>query len=195
VRNIFKVLSVFSKVKHAWGLTETRFQLWVYTLRFYVHIKCSNLGLAVSGDTNLILRIKCKVYPRTGHEGPEGEKRYSSTLSLTSALGGGRWTTPRPGRFTPGKESVPIAQGAGRPSAPVWTGARNLAPTEIRCPDRPARSVSLYWLRYPGPQIYPYHPLKNINTKIQITNSKIGMNICRAQLYSGKRHIFTSYYS
>jgi hypothetical protein len=27
-----------------------------------------------------------KVHPRRGHEGPEGEKRYSSTLSLTLAL-------------------------------------------------------------------------------------------------------------
>jgi len=29
-----------------------------------------------------------KVYPRTGQEGPEGEERYSSILSLTSALDG-----------------------------------------------------------------------------------------------------------
>jgi hypothetical protein len=29
---------------------------------------------------------KDKVDPRTGHEGPEGEQRYSSTVSLTSAL-------------------------------------------------------------------------------------------------------------
>jgi len=44
----------------------------------------------------------------TGHEGPEGEQRYSSTLSLTSALDEGGWSTPRPGRFTPGKHPVPI---------------------------------------------------------------------------------------
>jgi hypothetical protein len=31
---------------------------------------------------------KGKFQPRAGHEGPEGEKRYSSTLSLTSALDG-----------------------------------------------------------------------------------------------------------
>ena len=31
---------------------------------------------------------KGKVHPGTGHEGPEGEGRYSSTLSLTSALDG-----------------------------------------------------------------------------------------------------------
>ena len=32
---------------------------------------------------------KGKVHPITCHEGPEGEQRYSSTLSLTSALDGG----------------------------------------------------------------------------------------------------------
>jgi hypothetical protein len=31
--------------------------------------------------------VEGKVYPRTGLEGPE-EKRYTSTLSLTSALNG-----------------------------------------------------------------------------------------------------------
>jgi len=45
---------------------------------------------------------------RTGHEGTEEEYRYSSTLSLTSALMGGGWPTQRPGRFTPGKDPVPI---------------------------------------------------------------------------------------
>ena len=47
---------------------------------------------------------KGKVLPRTGHEGPEREYRYSSTLYLTSALDEGWWSTPRPGRFTTGKE-------------------------------------------------------------------------------------------
>ena len=44
---------------------------------------------------------KGKVLPRTGHEGPEGEQMYSSTLPSTSALDGDGWSTPRPGRFTP----------------------------------------------------------------------------------------------
>ena len=33
--------------------------------------------------------VKGKGHPRIGHEGPEGECRYSSTLSLISALDGG----------------------------------------------------------------------------------------------------------
>jgi hypothetical protein len=41
-----------------------------------------------------------KVHPITGHEGPEGEQRYNSTLSLTLALDGGR--------FTLGTDPVPI---------------------------------------------------------------------------------------
>jgi hypothetical protein len=48
-----------------------------------------------------IIKVKGTVEPRTGHEGPQGEYRYSSTLSLTSALNGGGWSTPRPVRFTP----------------------------------------------------------------------------------------------
>jgi hypothetical protein len=37
---------------------------------------------------------KGKVQPRTGHEGSKGESRCNS-VSLTSALGGGGWLTPR----------------------------------------------------------------------------------------------------
>jgi len=51
---------------------------------------------------------KGKGHPRTGHERPEGEYRYSSTLSLTSALDGSGWLTPRSDCFTPGKDPVPI---------------------------------------------------------------------------------------
>jgi len=41
------------------------------------------------GETKYVLFIldgNNNIYPITGHEGPEEEKRYSSTLSLTSAL-------------------------------------------------------------------------------------------------------------
>ena len=57
-----------------------------------------------------------KVRPRTGHEGPEGEYRYSSILHLTSVLDAGGWSAPRPGRFTPGKETrYPLYRRLGRP--------------------------------------------------------------------------------
>jgi hypothetical protein len=57
-----------------------------------------------------------------------GQATKGCILSLTSALDGGGWSTPCPGRFTPGKEPVPIAQEARWASGTVWTGAENLAP-------------------------------------------------------------------
>jgi len=73
---------------------------------------------------------KGKAHPRTGHEGPDGE--YSSTLPLTSALDGDGWSTPRPGRFTPGKDPVFIVQEAWWAAGQVWTGAENFAPPPHR---------------------------------------------------------------
>jgi hypothetical protein len=48
------------------------------------------------------------------------------------------------------RDPVPIVQEAGWVRRPVWTGEEDLAPTEIRSPDRLARRKSLYRLRYPG---------------------------------------------
>ena len=65
---------------------------------------------------------KGKGHPGTGHEGPEGEQIYSSTLSLTLTLDGGGWSAPRPGRFTPGKDPVPIVQEARWATGPGLDG-------------------------------------------------------------------------
>ena len=53
---------------------------------------------------------------------------------------GGGWSTPRPVRFTLGKDPVPNVQETGWAPGPVWTGAENLASTGIRSPDRPVGS-------------------------------------------------------
>jgi hypothetical protein len=42
---------------------------------------------------------------------------------------GGGLSAPRPGRFTPGKDPVPVVQEAVWVAGPVWAGAKNLAPT------------------------------------------------------------------
>ena len=97
-----------------------------------------------------VIKCKSKVYPITSHESPEGEI-YSSTLPSNSALDGVRWLTPSPGRFTPGKDPVPIVQKTAWAPGTFCTGAENPAPTGIRSPDRPACSESLYRLSYPGP--------------------------------------------
>jgi hypothetical protein len=57
-------------------------------------------------DFILCLNLNLLFHLRTGHEGPEGEQRYNSTLSLTSVLDVGGWSTPHPSRFTPGKETL-----------------------------------------------------------------------------------------
>jgi hypothetical protein len=54
----------------------------------------------------VIYRVnKSKFRPVTGCEKPEGELKYSCTLPLNSGLDGGGWSTPRPGRLTPRKET------------------------------------------------------------------------------------------
>ena len=68
--------------------------------------------------------------------------------------------TPR-SLFTPRKDPVPIVQEAGWAPGPVWTSAENLAPTGIRSQDRPARSQSLYRLRYPAHEITCTYPELN----------------------------------
>ena len=60
-------------------------------------------------------------------------------------------STPRP-HFTPGKDPVPILQETGWAPGPVWTG-ENSRPHRDSTPDRPARSQSLYQLRYPGHKV------------------------------------------
>ena len=59
------------------------------------------------------LKDKCTVHPITGQAAPEGEYRYCSTLSSTSVLDVGGWSTLRPGRFTPWKTLYPLYRRLG----------------------------------------------------------------------------------
>ena len=85
--------------------------------------------------------------------GVRREKRYSSTLSLTSALDeGGGWSTRRPGRFTTGdKTRCPLYMRLGGPQGRSGRARKILAPTGIRSLDRSSRSKLLYGLRHSGP--------------------------------------------
>ena len=92
---------------------------------------------------NLALSVYFKVKVNVASHAMQAQtvqQRHSSTLSLTSALDGSGLSTPRPGRFTPSKDPVPVEQEAGWVLGQVWMGAENLAPTGIRSPDRPVRS-------------------------------------------------------
>jgi hypothetical protein len=72
---------------------------------------------------------------------------YSPTLSLTSALDGLGGQRQAPVDLPPGKTQYPMYRRLG---GSVWMCTENLALTGTRPPDRPARSESLYRLRYPG---------------------------------------------
>ena len=56
----------------------------------------------------VVLKVKAKVHPRAGHEGPEGEQKYRSTLSLTSALDGVDVQRHDPAALPPGKIRYPL---------------------------------------------------------------------------------------
>jgi hypothetical protein len=63
--------------------------------------------------------VRGKVRSITGHEGPDGEYRYSYTLSLTSALDGVGGQSHASAVLPPGKRAVPTEQEAGWDSGPV----------------------------------------------------------------------------
>jgi hypothetical protein len=88
------------------------------------------------------LVISVKFRPKTGHERPEGEQRYSSTLSLTSAVDEGGWLTPRPGRFTSGKENrYPLHRRLGGPQGQSGR-VRKISPP----PEFDPRTVQPYYI-------------------------------------------------
>jgi len=58
--------------------------------------------------TKIVHKGKGIFHPRTGHEGPEGELRYSSAVSITLVLDVGVLSTPHPSLITPRKDQVPI---------------------------------------------------------------------------------------
>ena len=68
-----------------------------------------------------------KVHSRTGHEGPDREQRYSSSLSLILALDWGGWSMPHPCWFTPQEmDLIPIVRSLRvdmkhKPQERIWT--------------------------------------------------------------------------
>jgi hypothetical protein len=63
--------------------------------------------MVVTSKTKHYTEKTLKVQPRTSNEGSEGEQKYSSTLSLTSALDGGVGSQRHtPAALPPGKETL-----------------------------------------------------------------------------------------
>ena len=94
--------------------------------------------------------VAYKLHPCTGRTAHRGSRGIALPFhDHGTRRGWGVSVTPRP-LFTPGKDPVPIVQEAGWAPGPVWRDAENLATTGTRSSDRPARSQSLYRLRYPA---------------------------------------------
>jgi len=92
-------------------------------------------------------KVKCSRYR------PGVAQRVDRSIALLFHDRGtwrGELSAARPGRtLPPGKDLVPILQGAGWTPGPVWTGGKS-RPHRDSIPDRPARSQSLYGLSYPA---------------------------------------------
>ena len=105
--------------------------------KLYVSVKFSNSTRTKRAQEHAEDTMRIKTHKlTTGHKDPEGEQRYSSTLSLTSAADAGGWLTPRPGHFTPGTDRT---EGWVGPRAGL-AGCGKSRPHRDSIPDRPARS-------------------------------------------------------
>jgi hypothetical protein len=97
---------------------EVAMNIWSTVTQFFLKVVRKALNLNSKG--------KGKGHPRTGHEGPEVEQMYSSTLSLTSALvrvGGQRNV---PAALHLGKIRYPLYRRLGGPQGSSWV--RKISP-------------------------------------------------------------------
>jgi hypothetical protein len=101
--------------------------------------------------------------PRTGHVRPEGEQRYSSTLSLTLALNGERVVNTTPRVLYPWEtDLIPMVQEARWATEPVGAGVEYLTSMAIWCP---AHRKSLYLTTLSHSPSWPYPKPKTRNPK------------------------------
>jgi len=65
---------------------------------------------------SFLTRTVCRIV-KIKHAPKQAKKaqKYSSTLYLTSGIGGGGWSTPRPGHFNPGKDRYTLYRRLGGP--------------------------------------------------------------------------------
>jgi hypothetical protein len=134
-----------------------RWQLWTVTGVAKDAVRPTNSDIAPVSSTQLLAEywLQSKIQRKTCHEDQEGEQRYSSTLSSTSELDRGGWSTPRPGRFPPGKDTRHLTyMRLGGHRGRTRKFRKISPPTGIRAPKRPDRIEPLHRLRYPGPRRY-----------------------------------------
>jgi hypothetical protein len=77
-----------------------------FSWRWGVFCSCSatcssQCAVSLEQHSTPLQKNKSEVHHRTGHEGPEMGHMYSCTVSLSSALNVGGWSTPRPDTLLP----------------------------------------------------------------------------------------------
>jgi len=100
----------------------------IYTLLVLLPLLkfCTQVTLSL-----LIAKSTVKAHTVTGHEGPVGQWRYTSTLYLSLVLDGVGGQCHAPTTLPLGNDLVPIVQKAGLPPEPVWMCVKNIVPTGI----------------------------------------------------------------
>jgi hypothetical protein len=120
------------RVREGWGKLSRNHSYRIMNVMFFLFVRLDGVAAAVK-KCCLVGCIEVKI-PRNRLESPEvvGDRCTSiavHSLDLGATRGG--WSAPHPGRFTPGKDPVPIVQEAEWAPRPVWTCAKNFAPTGI----------------------------------------------------------------
>ena len=140
-------LGLSSHEKRKWQQSSGK-HICIYTVGQHAHFLVLNRAERVLNTW--LSKGEGKIQPRTGHEGPAGEQKHNSNLSLTSASDVGVQ------RHAPA--TLPSRKRPGTHCTEGWVGPRagldgcgKYRPIGIRSPDRPAPSKSLYRLSYPGP--------------------------------------------
>jgi hypothetical protein len=75
--------------------------------------------------TTKILHTQCCIFNAAWYI--PNNKKVKFTLEQDRRYMGGGWSTPSPGRFTPGNDQVPLVQEAGSAPGPAWMFAENFA--------------------------------------------------------------------
>jgi hypothetical protein len=129
-----------------------------------------------NADLNLLQISKGKLHSRTGHKRPEGESRYSFTLSLTSALDGVGDQRHSTAALRPGKARYQLYRRLNRPQGRSGT-ARKFSPT-------------------PGVDLRTVQPVANLYTDWDIPTHILGTitSLISQRPYTG-RHLIPVVYN
>ena len=87
---------------------------------------------------------KCNIHHITCHEGPEGDQRYTSTLSFTWALNGVGGQRHAPATLPLGIRPSTLSIGGWMGPRVSLDGSRKFCSLQYSILDRPAHSQSLY---------------------------------------------------